>query len=462
MSRILIIPAPIRSHILPSLYLGELFQNKNEIFYASLDGEFSELIKKNGFKFILLNTDRFASGFDPLNVYNLKGGKLSLRFFISTIHNYINKVTYKNRKDSLIKIIDEIQPSLVLIDIFSSTDFLILKPIYNHLQIVFFNPMLNTFDLTVTEKKKRSLGDFIKGKNKFKQIRNALLIKAFARITGFDPKPQLKWIINSNPILKDFPILKGNKYVRLFQNIPELILAPIELEFSQKIKRENQFYLGLSLVSNRVDTMLDDKFANEFSKIIEHKNTFQCKLIYCSFGSYFSSLDEHKFITSFCLILMKAFYEYKKYIFVISVNEKIQEHIFKYLQPANNFFFFSRVNQLDVLRYSDCFISHGGLGSIKEAIKMKVPVLAYPLDYKWDQPDNAHKIVFHKLGQMGDLRNDDKTLILKRLQDLISTNEFKSNIERFCDKINSRYTSRKLKDELNFFFKLHNIKVNLD
>jgi len=90
MSRILIIPAPIRSHILPSLYLGELLQDNNEIFYASLEGEFSDLIKKNGFKWILLNTDRFACGFDPLYVYNLHGGKLSLKFFFSSILNYIN------------------------------------------------------------------------------------------------------------------------------------------------------------------------------------------------------------------------------------------------------------------------------------------------------------------------------------------------------------------------------------
>ena len=461
MSRILIIPAPIRSHILPSLYLGELLQDNNEIFYASLEGEFSDLIKKNGFKWILLNTDRFACGFDPLYVYNLHGGKLSLKFFFSSILNYINKGTYKNRRDCLVSIIDEIMPSLVLIDIFSSTDFLIIKPIYNHLKIALFNPMLNTFDLTETKKKKSSWGEILQGKNKIKKIRNALLVKAFARVTGFDPKPQLKWIIKKNPILKIFPILRGNKYVLLFQDVPELILAPIELELTPQIKRPNQFYLGLSLVSNRVDTMLDNRFAIQFTKIIEQKNTYQCRLIYCSFGSYFSSLDEHKLITSFCLILMKAFYEDKKYIFVISVNEKIREHIFKYLKQANNFFFFSRVNQLEVLRHSDCFISHGGLGSIKEAIKMKVPVLAYPLDYNWDQPDNALRVVFHKLGQIGDLRNDDKTLILNRLQDLISTDEYKGNIERFCEKINSNYSSKKIKEELSVFLSLYNIKVNL-
>jgi hypothetical protein len=446
---------------LPSLYLGELFQERNEIFYASQEGELSDLIKKNGFKWILLNTDRFACGFDPLNIYNFHGGKLSLKFFIGSIRNYINKGTYKNRRDSLVSIIDEIKPSLVLIDIFSSTDFLILKPIYSHLKIVLFNPMLNTFDLTGTKKKKSTWGQILEGKNKIKKIRNALLVKALARITGFDPKPQLKWIIKKSPILKNFPILKGNKYVLLFRDIPELILAPIELEFSPEIKRPNQFYLGLSLLSNRVDTMLDDTFANQFSKIIEQKNNYQCRLIYCSFGSYFSSQDEHKLITSFCLILMRAFYEDKDYIFVISVKEKIQEHIFKYLKSANNFFFFSRVNQLDVLRHSDCFISHGGLGSIKEAIKMKVPVLAYPLDYNWDQPNNALKVFFHKLGQMGDLRNDDKILILNRVRNIISTNEFKGNIERFCEKINSNYTSKKIKQELSVFFSIHNINVDL-
>ena len=111
-----------------------------------------------------------------------------------------------------------------------------------------------------------------------------------------------------------------------------------ELEFSPEIKRPNQFYLGLSLVSNRVDTMLDDTFANQFSKIIEQKNNYQCRLIYCSFGSYFSSQDEHKLITSFCLILMRAFYEDKNYIFVISVKEKY-ENIF--LNILNQLIIFS-------------------------------------------------------------------------------------------------------------------------
>jgi len=92
---------------------------------------------------------------------------------------------------------------------------------------------------------------------------------------------------------------------------------------------------------------------------------------------------------------------------------------------------------------------------------MKVPVLAYPLDYNWDQPNNALKVFFHKLGQMGDLRNDDKILILNRVRNIISTNEFKGNIERFCEKINSNYTSKKIKQELSVFFSLHNVNVNL-
>jgi hypothetical protein len=62
---------------------------------------------------------------------------------------------------------------------------------------------------------------------------------------------------------------------------------------------------------------------------------------------------------------------------------------------------------------------------------------------------------------MGDLRNDDKIQILNRLQDLITTDQFKSNIERFCEKIDLNYTSEKIKEELSVFFSLYEIKVNL-
>ncbi len=461
MTRILVIPAPIRSHILPSLYLGELFQNENEIFFASLEGEFAELINKNGHKWVLLNTDRFACGFDPLSVYNKHHGKLSIKFLIDSIRNYTKRVTYKKRRDSLVAIIDEIKPSLVLIDIFSSTDFLILKPIYNDLKFAFFNPMLNTFDLAETKKKKASWKETIRQKSNIKQIRNAILISTLGKITGFDPKPQLKWIVRKNPVLKKFPILKGNKYVSLFQDIPELILAPIELEFSPQIKRANQFYLGLSLTTHRIDTKIDEKFMNQFAQIIREKHTNNKKIIYCSFGSYFSSLEEHKIITSFCLILMKAFYEEEKLIFIISVKDKIAEHIFKYLKPASNFFFFSKVNQLDTLKHSDCFITHGGLGSIKEAVKMKVPVLVYPLDYNWDQPDNAQKVIFHNIGQMGDLRNDDKKIILKRLQDVLLTKEFTENMESFSERVELNYSSEKMKKELRAFLTHYDIKINI-
>ncbi len=81
--------------------------------------------------------------------------------------------------------------------------------------------------------------------------------------------------------------------------------------------------------------------------------------------------------------------------------------------------------------------------------------------HNWDQPDNAFRVVYHKIGQMGDLRNDDKIQILNRLQDLITTDQFKSNIERFCEKIDLNYTSEKIKEELSVFFSLYEIKVNL-
>jgi MGT family glycosyltransferase len=52
--------------------------------------------------------------------------------------------------------------------------------------------------------------------------------------------------------------------------------------------------------------------------------------------------------------------------------------------------------QLWLLRRSALFITHGGLGSVREAIAMQVPMIVVPQQH--DQPGNAARVVHHKLG----------------------------------------------------------------
>jgi MGT family glycosyltransferase len=54
--------------------------------------------------------------------------------------------------------------------------------------------------------------------------------------------------------------------------------------------------------------------------------------------------------------------------------------------------------QLELLERADLMITHGGLGSIKEAILAGVPVIVVP--FVNDQPANGKRIEYHSLGRV--------------------------------------------------------------
>jgi UDP:flavonoid glycosyltransferase YjiC (YdhE family) len=435
METCLIIPAPIRSHVIPSFYLATLFKEHYEVVYACYKGELDKLVLANGFKNRIITSERFALGFDPVESWQNHGQKISFRFLVSAIKNGLTMATYKKRKAELSKLITEVNPEITFIDIFSSTDFLIIKALFPNIRIAFFNPMLNTYNLIGYANVKGELIINIKKKSTiFNAIKNATSPRRLlAKLTGYDPAWQLKYIYKKESVLQKFPIDRDNKVVRLFKNVPELILAPKELEFSELVCKNNQLYLGLCQNINRKDTLIDDTFNVSIKNIFKSKSETNNPLIYCSFGSYFSSVDEHKYIISFCLYLIKAFQQ-KPFLFIISVKNEITESILKYTKMPSNFFFFTRVPQLEMLKEADLFITHGGLGSIKEAIFMQAPMLVYPLDLSWDQKGNAQKIEFHHIGISGNFKNDGLKEIEEKVLKLLKDPVYKKNIIALSEK----------------------------
>jgi UDP:flavonoid glycosyltransferase YjiC (YdhE family) len=63
----------------------------------------------------------------------------------------------------------------------------------------------------------------------------------------------------------------------------------------------------------------------------------------------------------------------------------------------HNLFVYDKVPQRILLDKTKVFITHGGLGSIKEAIMAGVPMVVLPASH--DQPFNAMRIRFHGLGE---------------------------------------------------------------
>lgn len=452
MATCLIIPAPIRSHVIPSFYLASLFSKHYKVIYACYKGELDELVKSNGFTNRIIKSERFALGFDPIESWQKHGKKISFGFFVSAITNSLTMAIYKKRKAELSKLIIEIKANLVFIDIFSSTDFLIIKLSFPNIKIAFFNPMLNTYNSKDYPNVRGELyADIEKNTTLLSSIKNISSPRSFlAKVTGFDPTWQLNKVYRSNPILNSYPIDKMNTVVKLFKNVPEIILAPKELEFSENIFKNNQFYLGLCQTIQRKDTLVDKEYYSKIDKILKNKSQKNAHLIYVSFGSYFSSINEHKYIIAFCLFLIKAF-QNKSTIFVISVKQEIFEEISKYAAIPLNFFFFTRVPQLEILQKADLFITHGGLGSIKEAIFFQVPMLVYPLDLNWDQRGNAQKIEFHKIGISGDFKKDGLVEIENKIFKIINDPIYNQNIKDLHDKCNAiEYSTMNYRSILEF------------
>jgi hypothetical protein len=188
METCLIIPAPIRSHVIPSFYLASLFSEKFEIMYACYAGELDELVLANGFKNRIITSERFALGFDPVESWQKHGQKISFRFLVSAIKNGLTMATYKKRKAELSKLINEVNPEIIFIDIFSSTDFLIIKTLFPNITIAFFNPMLNTYNLLGYAN--------VKGELNTNFNKRFSIIDSIKNVTIILPKIQTRGLVN--------------------------------------------------------------------------------------------------------------------------------------------------------------------------------------------------------------------------------------------------------------------------
>lgn len=84
--------------------------------------------------------------------------------------------------------------------------------------------------------------------------------------------------------------------------------------------------------------------------------------------------------------------------------------------------------QISLLSKSILMITHAGGNSVKECIRMGVPMLCYPFEH--DQFGNAVRVVYHKLGLRG-VSTDDKTDIQQKILIIIHSPEIKKQVIKF-------------------------------
>jgi UDP:flavonoid glycosyltransferase YjiC (YdhE family) len=435
---ILFIPASIRSHIVPAMYIADFLSEKYEIHFAVTDNILENLVKTNHYNSVK------HSGFKPMFnlesdfIINVKKQPLGFWSLNSSIAK--NEI-FEFRKKELFDIIQNLKPKAVIIDIFSSTDFLVLRAISKELNLFFFNPMLSTYKIpgypVVSE------GFWIKDKplnldldKKNKKTVLSILKSPIQSFIEFLKHKQIQKIFKESGISEKI-LDKNNGFTKMFRSIPELILAPLEFEVSPNIKQPSQHYLGLCTRTNRSEIELDNSFENKWQTILENKKSGE-KIVYCGFGTFYTGPD--KTLLTFIENLLKVSNEIGKIQLVVSVNRFVTESI-KSIGNSSNIHFFTRVPQLEVLKHTDLFITHGGLGSIKEAIEFEVPMLVYPLDLHYDQNGNGLKVELHQIGLRGNFAFEREQDMKHKIEKLLNDTLFKEKIKAMSNSIKQKYTN---------------------
>ncbi len=421
--------APIISHFIPSLFLSrKLKVSGYNVVYLVENTIHDKLIKDNGFDTIYIIPSDNSRSFDkPIS-------------FFKFILNVLNSKETIERKNSIIKVLNKVSPEYILIDLFSSNDFINIFRAYDTKKVFFVSPMLSTHKVkdfpTINQKSFDLVND--EKLNSFKNVSNikyAIIEKAIK--ISFRLSILLR-CFNEGLVFSRYSVSFKNSNITIFKNIKELVLAPSELELSPLVQLPNQIYLGLCVDMGRTFFSNTLTNSNSWEKIRSLKNLGK-KVVYVSFGTFFSTGEEYSAISNFILSLLESIKEDDKIVLILVIKNEIKIALEKHIIFKENYIIFEEISQLEILKLADVFITHGGLSSVKESIFFSVPMLVYPLDFAWDQNGNGLKIEFHGLGLAGNILEDQPIEIYSKLSRILYNTIFTYNVSVFSNKLKDRY-----------------------
>lgn len=424
---VLFLPAAIRSHILPAFSLADVLTEEFAVHFAVTDAVLAESVRENGFTPVLNSRFRVGVGMEA-DWTQQQSGRVTWWGMLRTLWT---EAVFRHRQNELARMIEQLNPALVIVDVFNSTDYLVLKTGWPNLPVVFFNPMLSVYRVanypTVSE------ADWNRPR------RPTQLDKSWDWQTFWRrPKTSLlQWVARHRQQsqlrragLLAPPETYRSDYTAVFPGVPELLLAPLEFEFSPDVRQPFQHYLGLCIREHRTDTELDPVFAEQWPRILANCEGNN-QLIYCSFGTFYTGSDTA--LLQFMTRLLEAIAAIPNVQVICSVNRLVIETLRARQTVPPNVHLFARVPQLAVLRHAALHLTHGGLSSVKESIWAAVPMLVYPLDLHYDQPGNGLKVEHHGLGLRGVFATDTPAMIHQKLTRLLTEPTFRQTIQHFRD-----------------------------
>lgn len=451
---VLFLMASIRSHLIPAFYIANLLKNSYVVYFAITDEILRELVEEQGFLSIMHSRLRPGLQQEAEYLAGIKKEKITRRRLVKAIRT---DEVYAYRKEELRHIMETTNPAGVFIDIFNSTDLISMYKDYAHIPALFVNPMLSTYRINgypaVMEGFRTTGTEIPPSPGKPRLSWKTYFQNPFGALVSMLYKKQYQRLMQTSGIANAHPQAKDGTCATLFENVPECVLAPLELEFSPGIRKLSQIYVGLSISDCRKDTELDESFEHRFKAIVKAKEAGK-RVVYCTFGTFYQGADRP--LLDFLRRLLDALEEVPDLEVLLSVNRFITETLHHQRQLPPHIHMFTRVPQLRVLAVTDLFITHGGLGSVKESIHFGVPMLVYPLDLRYDQDGNGLKVEYHGLGLRGEFNRERMQDMKEKIAVLLNHPVYRANTEAFRQKVQEAYPESDLRMQLESLLHRHN------
>lgn len=170
---------------------------------------------------------------------------------------------------------------------------------------------------------------------------------------------------------------------------------------SEYLDENSTFYCGV--------IQENEKVFNDYSDLLSS----DVPNVYIAFGSIYNNPKIFKKIYSRCKSL--------DYNFILNIGSTINPNLFSNL--SNNWKIVSHLNQFELLKKVDVFISHGGVNSVREAMHHGVPIVVLPTE--GDTLCVSEDIKNRNLGIVLDINNINSIDIT--LKEILQNKDIKEN-----------------------------------
>ncbi|WP_209329207.1 glycosyltransferase [Lunatimonas salinarum] len=192
------------------------------------------------------------------------------------------------------------------------------------------------------------------------------------------------------------------------KELPIIAAYPKSFDFAAASHKENKYYFGRLPDIPSEQSIQDQRLI----KVIDLVKSSGKRLVFCSLGTV--TINDLGICERFFNNVISLAGRIAHAFFVLSIGGFLDIH--RLGKTPANVSVFSSVPQRILLSHVDLMIHHGGINSIKECIAAEVPMLAFPLSLKWDQPGCAARLVYLGLGQMGNIRKDSLGLMEQKIR----------------------------------------------